>query len=117
MQDTGIGMTEAELVQNLGTIAHSGSREFLAQLDANSAGGGGGGGGGSGGSALAARDRIIGQFGVGFYAAFMVAHRVHVYTRSAQPGSPGYVWASDGCVAVVAMRALRDPRTGPGVVH
>lgn len=43
-----------------------------------------------------ASSKIIGQFGVGFYSAFMVADRVEVYSRSADPGSPGYQWLSDG---------------------
>ncbi|XP_068605610.1 heat shock protein 75 kDa, mitochondrial [Brachionichthys hirsutus] len=80
IQDTGVGMTQEELVANLGTIARSGSKAFLDalqnQADANST--------------------IIGQFGVGFYSAFMVADRVDVYSQSAEPGSPGYKWSSDG---------------------
>lgn len=43
-----------------------------------------------------ASSKIIGQFGVGFYSAFMVADRVEVYSRSASPDSPGYQWLSDG---------------------
>lgn len=43
-----------------------------------------------------ASSKIIGQFGVGFYSAFMVADRVEVYSRSAGPDSPGYQWLSDG---------------------
>ena len=43
-----------------------------------------------------ASSKIIGQFGVGFYSAFMVADRVEVFSRSANPGSPGYQWLSDG---------------------
>ena len=78
--DTGIGMTHAELVENLGTIAHSGTKAFVKQL---------------------AEDkrpdaRLIGQFGVGFYSAFMVAKRVTVHSRSATPGEPGWQWVSDG---------------------
>ena len=81
--DTGIGMTRDELVENLGTIAHSGSKAFLRQVsqqkekekpDAN----------------------LIGQFGVGFYSAFMVAEEVRVLTRSYQPNAPGHSWTSDG---------------------
>lgn len=43
-----------------------------------------------------ASSTIIGQFGVGFYSAFMVADGVDVYSRSAEPGAPGYKWSSDG---------------------
>lgn len=79
--DTGIGMTRDELVENLGTIAHSGSKAFLKQLseqkekpDAN----------------------LIGQFGVGFYSAFMVAQEVQVLTRSYRPDKSGHAWTSTG---------------------
>ncbi|MGI6119401.1 MAG: molecular chaperone HtpG [Desulfosporosinus sp.] len=79
--DTGIGMTKDELVENLGTIAHSGSREFIKQLSAQGD----------------QRDfNLIGQFGVGFYAAFMVADKVTVSTRSYQIESQSYVWESAG---------------------
>ncbi|MBC8208569.1 MAG: molecular chaperone HtpG [Desulfobulbaceae bacterium] len=77
--DTGIGMSRAELEGNLGTIAHSGSSTFVTQL------------------AEAARKdvNLIGQFGVGFYAAFMAGHTVRVQSRS-WDGSEGHEWASDG---------------------
>ncbi len=78
--DTGIGMTHDELVKNLGTIAHSGTKAFLKQL---------------------AEDKkpdvgLIGQFGVGFYAAFMAAKRVIVESRSFQPDQPAWQWVSEG---------------------
>jgi molecular chaperone HtpG len=77
--DTGIGMTREELEKNLGTIAHSGSNQFWDQL------------------AEAARENIslIGQFGVGFYSAFMGAEKVCVQSRS-WDGSEGHEWESDG---------------------
>ncbi len=77
--DTGIGMTRAELETNLGTIAHSGSGKFVAEL------------------AEAARKDInlIGQFGVGFYAAFMAGTKVTVQSRS-WDGSEGNEWVSEG---------------------
>jgi molecular chaperone HtpG len=80
IQDFGIGMTRAELVENLGTIAHSGSKAFLKAL-------------GEGGQKNA---NLIGQFGVGFYSAFMVAKTVKVYSHSWKKDEPGHVWTSDG---------------------
>ncbi len=79
ISDTGIGMTRAELETNLGTIAHSGSGNFVAEL------------------AEAARKdvNLIGQFGVGFYAAFMAGSKVTVQSRS-WDGSEGNEWVSDG---------------------
>ena len=78
--DTGLGMTHGELVENLGTIAHSGTKAFLKQL---------------------AEDKkpdvgLIGQFGVGFYSAFMVAKRVTVWSRSFEPEETGWQWTSEG---------------------
>ena len=83
--DSGIGMTREELVDHLGTIAKSGSRAFLQKLKSEA---------GSGGSDIGAG--IIGQFGVGFYSAFMVADRVDVFTRAAAPGSSSWCWSSSG---------------------
>jgi molecular chaperone HtpG len=80
IQDFGIGMTQAELVENLGTIAHSGSKAFVKAL-------------GEGDQKAAG---LIGQFGVGFYSAFMVAKSVRVYTHSWREGEPGLLWTSDG---------------------
>jgi len=77
--DTGIGMIEGELETNLGTIAHSGSGQFWENL-----------------AESARKDvNLIGQFGVGFYAAFMVAKKVRVLSRS-WDGSEGHEWESDG---------------------
>ena len=80
IQDFGIGMTRDELVKNLGTIAHSGSKAFLNALKEGGA----------------KNDNLIGQFGVGFYSAFMVAKSVKVYSRSWQKAEPGHLWTSDG---------------------
>ncbi len=77
--DTGIGMNEEDLVSHLGTIARSGTKYFLAQL-----------------SEEARRDsNLIGQFGVGFYSAFMVADRVEVVSRKAGEDK-AWRWVSDG---------------------
>lgn len=80
IQDYGIGMTRAELIENLGTIAHSGSKAFLQALQ-------------QGGEKNA---NLIGQFGVGFYSAFMVAESVTVYSHSWKTDEPGQRWSSDG---------------------
>jgi molecular chaperone HtpG len=77
--DTGIGMTRDELVENLGTIAHSGAMAFLQTLQE--------------GQKL---EDIIGQFGVGFYAVFMVADEVRVTTRSYRPDAQAWTWRSTG---------------------
>ena len=81
--DSGIGMTHDELIENLGTIAHSGSKAFLQQLK-DKAGEG------------KVDATLIGQFGVGFYSAFMVADKVVVYSKSHKPGEQGWMWTSDG---------------------
>ena len=78
--DNGIGMSKEELIQNLGTIAHSGSKEFLNKIK----------------EAKEKNDLdIIGQFGVGFYSAFMVADNIEVHTKSINENS-GYVFTSNG---------------------
>ena len=81
LADTGIGMTRAELVENLGTIAHSGSKAFAAALK----------NAGKQGDAS-----LIGQFGVGFYSAFMVAEEVRVYTHSWREDGEHLCWSSNG---------------------
>ncbi len=78
--DSGVGMTRDELVQNLGTIAHSGTKAFLRALA----------------DGAKSDARLIGQFGVGFYSAFMVARRVTVLSRSHQPDATGWRWTSEG---------------------
>jgi molecular chaperone HtpG len=79
IEDNGIGMTEEELVRDLGTVARSGSRAFLEQL-----------------AQRGQKDaRLIGQFGVGFYSAYLVADRVEVVSRAAGPGQAGHRWVSD----------------------
>ncbi|XP_049624404.1 heat shock protein 75 kDa, mitochondrial [Suncus etruscus] len=99
IQDTGIGMTQEELVSNLGTIARSGSKAFLDMLQ----------------NQAEASSKIIGQFGVGFYSAFMVADKVEVYTCSATPGSPGYRWLSDGS-GMFEISEASGVRTGTKII-
>ncbi|XP_074136090.1 heat shock protein 75 kDa, mitochondrial isoform X2 [Sminthopsis crassicaudata] len=99
IQDTGIGMTQEELVSNLGTIARSGSKAFLDALQNQSE----------------ASSKIIGQFGVGFYSAFMVADKVEVYSQSAEPGSPAYQWLSDGS-GVFEIAEASGVRTGTKII-
>jgi len=100
-QDFGVGMTRAELIENLGTIAHSGSKAFLKALGPSFAKATAGKVGGLPSEASAKEDAradvsLIGQFGVGFYSAFMAAKSVKVYTHSWRKDEPGHLWTSDG---------------------
>src|SRR6202044_1868210 len=79
ISDTGIGMNEEDLISHLGTIARSGTKNFLAQLSGD-----------------ARKDsNLIGQFGVGFYSVFMVADKVEVFSRKAGEDKT-FRWTSDG---------------------
>lgn len=79
--DNGIGMTETEVMENIGTIANSGTKKFLESLDEKQA----------------ENSNLIGQFGVGFYAAFIVADEVVLTTRKAgDDKSNGTIWTSKG---------------------
>lgn len=78
--DTGIGMSHDELITNIGTIAKSGSEEFLKQLSENKE----------------AANNIIGRFGVGFYSVFMVAKEVIIKSKSFRKDEPAVWWKSDG---------------------
>lgn len=96
--DTGLGMSRDELVENLGTIAHSGSAKFLSQL----------------GDKTAEVD-LIGQFGVGFYSAFMVADKVEVFTRRAGE-SHGWHWQSDGRSGFTVEETVAAPARGTRIL-
>lgn len=95
IKDSGIGMTKDELIQNLGTIAQSGAREFLAQVEE--------------GADLDAND-VIGQFGVGFYSVFMVADEVRVVSRSYKKRAKAAVWISDGSDSFRVEAAEKEDR-------
>ena len=100
IEDTGIGMTEEELTTNLGTIARSGSQEFLEKL------------------ADAARKdvSIIGQFGVGFYSAYLVATRVDVVSRAAG-ADQSFRWSSTGKDTFTVVPADRTTRGTEILLH
>src|ERR1700722_2317125 len=98
IQDFGVGMTKAELIENLGTIAHSGSKAFLKAL----------------GESGQKNSGLIGQFGVGFYSAFMVAKTVKVYSHSWRKDEPGQLWTSDG--AGYAIEEAEGQRRGSKIV-
>jgi molecular chaperone HtpG len=100
--DNGIGMSRSTIVENLGTIARSGTREFLAALkDAD------------------AKDRpeLIGQFGVGFYSAFMAADKVTVRSRMAGPKEEGVEWESDGQGEFKVAPLTKEKRGTDVVLH
>lgn len=109
--DTGVGMTRQELIDNLGTIARSGSERFMAEHGLNNGMGQSLNNGAKADAAAGDADgeaapspsaaptdaaSIIGRFGVGFYSVFMVADTVKVTSRSCQPGAVAHVWESDG---------------------
>jgi len=81
--DNGIGMTETELTENLGTIARSGTREFAKMIEQAHAN-------------AESAPHLIGQFGVGFYSVFMAASRVKLITRRAGSDAPATLWESTG---------------------
>ena len=99
--DHGIGMNRQELTDNLGTIARSGSKEFLEALkekgDANAS--------------------VIGQFGVGFYSVFMAAEKVEVFTHSWDPEAENLQWDSDGQTGYTIQEADAQQRGAKIVVY
>mgnify|MGYP000706938234 CR=1 FL=1 len=97
IRDNGIGMSADEAVAHLGTIAKSGTREFMAKLEGDKK-----------------KDaNLIGQFGVGFYSGFIVADRMTVETRRAGvPASEGVRWSSEGTGDFEVETIERAQRTG-----
>ncbi len=101
IRDTGIGMNADELSDNLGTIAHSGAKTFLEAVE-------------SGSQPLS---EIIGQFGVGFYSAFMVAKRIEVLSRSYRLEDNASRWTSDGEDTYWISQAEKSDRGTVVTVH
>ncbi len=103
IRDTGIGMTADEMAENLGTIAHSGARAFLDAAQQ--------------GDASANLSEIIGQFGVGFYSAFMVAESISVVSRSYLPDARPVRWESTGADTFTITPADKAERGSEVVVQ
>ena len=100
IRDNGIGMTRDEVISHLGTIAKSGTAEFLKNLSGDQK----------------KDSQLIGQFGVGFYSAFIVAKKVEVFTRRAGvPAAEGVHWESEG-EASFSVEAINKPERGTTVV-
>ncbi len=102
VSDNGVGMSREEVVQNIGTIARSGTREFLDRLTGDQA-----------------KDaHLIGQFGVGFYSSFIVADRVTLVTRRAGlPATQAVKWESDGAGEYTIEPAERPERGTEVTLH
>ena len=96
IEDSGIGMTRDQLIKQIGTVAHSGTKRFMKELTEN-------------------KDKkelpeLIGQFGVGFYSVFMVADKVTLETRSIEADAVGVRWESDGTGSYVIADSDRSKR-------
>jgi molecular chaperone HtpG len=100
ISDNGIGMSRDEVISNLGTIAKSGTKEFFSKLSGDQQ-----------------KDAaLIGQFGVGFYSAFIVADRITVETRRAGlPASDGIRWESDGS-GEFTVESINRPERGTSII-
>ncbi|MDY6892035.1 MAG: molecular chaperone HtpG, partial [Pseudomonadota bacterium] len=100
IEDRGIGMNRQEVIENLGTIANSGTASFLSRLTGDQV----------------KDSQLIGQFGVGFYSAFIVAERVDVYSRRAgEPAENGVHWSSSGEGEFTVSR-INKPTRGTRIV-
>ena len=102
ISDNGVGMGRAEVIDNLGTVAKSGTRAFMDALAAKQA---------------ADKPGLIGQFGVGFYSAFMAADTVEVHTRPAGGPELGVKWVSDGQGEYTLEDAPKPTRGTDVVLH
>lgn len=94
VSDTGIGMSRDELMENIGTIARSGSAEFLKKAGEEKGG----------------LESLVGKFGVGFYSVFMVAREVVIRTKSIKLGEPAVEWKSDG-LGTYEIAGIDEPLT------
>ncbi len=99
ISDYGIGMTREELTENLGTIAHSGTKAFLEKMKEG------------------AKPDVIGQFGVGFYSSYMVAERVEVFSHSWREDGEHLRWESDGASGYTIDEVEGQRRGARIVVH
>ncbi|MEM7304185.1 MAG: molecular chaperone HtpG [Pseudomonadota bacterium] len=100
VRDNGIGMTREEVIQNIGTIAKSGTKEFLQNLTGDQA----------------KDSNLIGQFGVGFYSAFIVAKKVELKSRSAKAASDqGVHWESEG-TGEYQLEQIELPKRGTEII-
>jgi molecular chaperone HtpG len=97
IEDRGVGMTRDELISNLGKIAQSGTKNFVEALGEGTA-----------------DVNLIGQFGVGFYSAYLVANRVEVVTKSMQEGSKQLRWTSEADSSYTIQEDDSDPIEGSG---
>ena len=102
ISDNGVGMSRDSIVENLGTIAKSGTRAFLETLKEAQA---------------QNRPELIGQFGVGFYASFMVADKVTVVARMAGKPEDGVRWESDGQGAFTIEQVTKEKRGTDVILH
>jgi molecular chaperone HtpG len=102
VSDNGVGMSKDSIVENLGTIAKSGTRAFLEALQR---------------ADVKDRPELIGQFGVGFYSSFMVADKVTVVSRQAGPKDQGVRWVSDGRGEFTVEAVTKEKRGTDVILH
>ena len=100
ISDTGVGMTKDEVIKNIGTIAKSGSAEFLKQLSKNKE----------------QANNIIGKFGVGFYSVFMAAEKVEIISRSFKKDAKPIKWVSDGTGSFEVTELDEDIQRGTKII-